>query len=67
MPILRVLISDLGEYLRPVDVVIVFPSEECLLLSDWEVDQVLMLIWKCQLNKALVHDMTLAGLQLLAG
>jgi hypothetical protein len=105
MPNLGAFISDLGEYLRPVDVVIVFPSEECLLLSEWEADQVLMLIWKCEFptktqfvnlcnlreaadsqwrnpahmmlplvssnqrepNKALVHDVTLAGLQLLAG
>jgi hypothetical protein len=109
MPNLGVLISDLGEYLRPVDVVLVFPSQECLLLSEWEADQVLMLMWKCisigkfptktqfvnlcylreaadsqwtnpahmmlplvssnlrEPNKALVHDMTLAGLQLLAG
>ena len=35
----------IDEYLRPVDAVVLFPSRECLLLSEWEADIVLQLLW----------------------
>ena len=37
--------SDLSEYLRPVDALLLFKSEQCLLLSEWEADQILQLLW----------------------
>ena len=41
--------KDLGDFMRPVDAIIIFPSAgasaEVLLLSEWEADQVLSLMW----------------------
>jgi hypothetical protein len=36
---------DMSMYLRPVDMVLLFKSGECLLLSDWEGERVLELLW----------------------
>ena len=40
-------LADLSEFMRPPDALVVFPSTEVLLLSEWEADQVLPLLWKC--------------------
>jgi len=94
-------LDDLSEFMRPPDAIIVFPSSEVLLLSEWEADQVLPLMWDrvTTLNQSFlvnltylreaadqkwpstrirmripaspqapcVRDLTMAGLQLLAG
>ena len=39
---------DLSQYLRPVDALVRFGSETCLLLSEWEADQVLPLMRTAQ-------------------
>ena len=93
-------LEDLGDYMRPVQSIVTFPSKDCLLLSEWEAEKVIDLMWKtphnpkvhlitmCYLRAAadalwespahliipkaaaqieLVNDVTMAGLQLLAG
>ena len=97
---------DQSQFMRPVDAIVVFPGGEVLLLSEWEADNVLQLLWdsasignrpfmvnlaylrdaadkqlppaqiclrvpsapKAQTKaQAKVDDITVAGLQLLAG
>ena len=96
-------VTDLSEFMRPPDALVVFPSSDVLLLSEWEADQVLPLMWQYSTlgnnpsslvnliylreaadqarpfdsirmrvptfthSTAVVDDLTLAGLQLLAG
>ena len=36
----------LSEFMRPPDTLVVFPNGDVLLLSEWEADQVLSLMWK---------------------
>ena len=38
-------LKDLSDFMRPVDAIVIFPSEEVLLLSEWEADHVLPLMW----------------------
>ena len=38
--------ADMSMYLRPVDMVLLFQSGDCLLLSDWEGEQILRLLWQ---------------------
>jgi len=39
-------LDDLTDYMRPVDVLVVFPaSRSCLLVSEWEADALLRLAW----------------------
>jgi hypothetical protein len=38
-------VRELSHYLRPVDALLLFPSGEGLLLSEWEADSVLGLMW----------------------
>jgi hypothetical protein len=41
------LLKDLSEYMRPVDALLIFKQfDECLLLSEWEADEILKLIWQ---------------------
>lgn len=40
--------TDLGNFMRPVDAMLVFqPDASCLLLSEWEADRVLSVLWTC--------------------
>jgi len=41
-------LDDLGDYMRPVEWIAVFPSQECLLLSEWEAEQALGMMWKSE-------------------
>ncbi len=39
-------LKNIGEYLRPVDMVVLFPkTSKCLLLSEYEADEVLSRVW----------------------
>lgn len=38
--------TDMGGFLRSIDMMLTFPSGECLLLSDREADAILALFWK---------------------
>lgn len=38
-------LADLSHFMRPVDALVVFPNAEVLLLSEWEADHVLPLMW----------------------
>jgi hypothetical protein len=41
------LLKDLSEYMRPVDAVVIFKQKgECLLLSEWEADEILKIMWE---------------------
>ena len=39
-------LKDQSEFMRPLDAVVVFPNGDVLLLSEWEADEVLPLLWK---------------------
>ena len=39
-------LKDQSEYMRPPDAIVVFPNGDVLLLSEWEADEVLPLLWK---------------------
>lgn len=41
-------VTDLGNFMRPVDAMLVFQHDaSCLLLSEWEADRILSLLWNC--------------------
>ena len=39
-------LEDLSDYMRPVDAVLISRSGDCLLLSEWEADEILGRIWE---------------------
>ena len=49
------LLKDLSEYMRPVDAVVIFKEKgECLLLSEWEADGVLKMMWETKSTSSTV-------------
>ena len=96
-------LDDLSDFMRPLDAIVVFQTSEVLLLSEWEADAVLAVMWNVRFHRtflanlsylveaadedrpseeiklrvpphpashakaAEVQDITIAGLQLLAG
>ena len=39
-------LKDLSDYMKTVDAVLVFRSGDCLLVSEWEADKILEILWK---------------------
>ena len=49
-------LEDLSDYMRPADAVLVFQSGDCLLLSEWEADEILGLLWEAEMSSSMLSS-----------